>query len=154
MKAMASIPKFPAAFLDKVLEEGTVLETTSSFKQIPESPTPVPDFSRPRVAWLLSHLRDGTWLRDVVQDGDYKRVDPVELFSKSFPPTCFLHGTEDAMCPPRLSEQAHKALRSFQVPSELLVVEGKGHDFENRIDKADPAFSKIEESHRFAAQWV
>ena len=148
------MPTFPPEFLNQVMHEGTIVDAPPSFKRIPESPTTIPDFSRPRVAWFLSHLRDGTWLRNVVQDGNYERVDPAELFSESFPPTCFVHGTEDTICLPRFSKQAHDTLQSFNVPSELLVVEGKGHDFENGVGADDVLFAIIQESHRFAAERV
>jgi acetyl esterase/lipase len=154
MASMSAIPRFQPEFLDQVMEEGTVVEAPPSFKKIPESPVPVPDLARPRAAWFLSHLRDGTWMQNIVQDGDYARVDPAELFSERYPPTCFIHGTEDKVIPPRFSEQAYRTLQSFSVQSELLIVEGKGHDFENGVGVNEPLFATIQRSHLFLAEWI
>ncbi|KAJ4318834.1 hypothetical protein N0V84_006647 [Fusarium piperis] len=154
MESLSKIPTFPPEFLNQVMQEGIVVDAPPSFKRVPESTVPVPDLARPRVAWFLSHLRDGTWLRNVVQDDDYARVDPAELFSPEFPPTCFVHGTHDKICLPRFSKQAYDTLQSFNVPSKLLVVEGKGHDFENGVGVNDALFATIQDSHRFVAEHV
>lgn len=154
MAALSKIPSFPQEFLDQVLQEGTVTSTPSSFKTTPSNPTPVPDFSRSRVAWLLTNLKEGTWLRNVVQDEQYNRVDPSMLFSANFPPTCFVHGTEDKMCEPRFSGQAYQELQRHNVESKLLLAEGKGHDFDGKISKDNPDFSLLREAFNFLAQQV
>ncbi|KAG4261444.1 hypothetical protein FPRO03_11461 [Fusarium proliferatum] len=154
MEVFSQVPRFPQAFLDQVNSEGIVTSTPSSFKRVPDSPKPVPDFSRPRTAYLLSSLRDGTLFQSVVQDGDYKRVDPVELFSAKFPPTCFVHGTEDKMALPRFSKAAYESLRSFGVDAELLIADGEEHDFESSMSADHPHFSVIRNSHRFLATRV
>ncbi|KAL5590249.1 hypothetical protein FOBRF1_013806 [Fusarium oxysporum] len=154
MEAMAQIPRFPETFVNKVYDEGVITSAPSSFKKVPDSPKPVPDFSKPRTAWLLSNLRDGTMFRNVVQDDNYERVDPVELFSANFPPTCFIHGTEDRMALPRFSAQACQALQSLSVDSKFIVANGYGHDFETSMPANHPDFSIIRDSHRFAAERV
>ncbi|KAK2686273.1 hypothetical protein QWA68_014850 [Fusarium oxysporum] len=154
MEVMAQIPRFPDAFVNKIYNEGVITSAPPSFKKVPDSPKPVPDFSKPRTAWLLSNLRDGTLIRNVVQDDNYDRVDPVGLFSSKFPPTCFIHGTEDKMALPRFSSQACQTLRSFGVDAKLIVANGYGHDFETGMPADHPDFSIIRESHRFAAERV
>ncbi|KAL6362253.1 hypothetical protein LRP88_04331 [Fusarium phalaenopsidis] len=154
MEVLSKVPSFPQGFLQEVMNEGVVTATPSSFKRVPGNPKPVPDFSRSRTAWLLSNLRGGTWLRNVVQDDNYKRVDPSELFSDKFPPTCFVHGSEDKMCLPRFSKEAHELLLSLNVDTELLIAEGEGHDFESAMPADHPNFSVVRQSHRFAAERV
>ncbi|KAF5625174.1 uncharacterized protein FTJAE_10071 [Fusarium tjaetaba] len=154
MEVFSQIPRFPQSFLDQVHSEGIVTATPSAFKKVPDSPKPVPDFSMPRTAYLLSNLRDGTLFRNVVQDGDYERVDPVELFSAKFPPTCFVHGSEDKMCLPKFSQKAHESLVSLGVDTELLIADGEGHDFESSMSKDHPRFSIVHSSHQFIADRV
>ncbi|KAF4334032.1 alpha beta-hydrolase [Fusarium beomiforme] len=154
MEVMAQIPRFPEAFVNKIYNEGVITSAPPSFKKVPDSPKPVPDFTKPRTAWLLSNLRDGTMFQNVVQDGNYERVDPVELFSTNFPPTCFIHGTEDKMALPRFSAQAYQTLQSLGVDAKLIVANGYGHDFETSMPADHPDFSIIRESHRFAADRV
>ncbi|RBA12902.1 hypothetical protein FPRO05_14043 [Fusarium proliferatum] len=154
MEAMAQIPRFPEAFLNKVYDEGVITSAPPSFKKDPGSPKRIPDFSKPRTAWLLSNLRDGTMFRNIVKDGDYDRVDPVQFFSSNFPPTCFIHGTEDKMALPRFSAEACRTLQSLGVDARLIVAEGYGHDFETSMAADHPDFSIVRESHRFAAERV
>jgi len=45
-----------------------------------------------------------------------------------FPPTMLLHGTDDPMIPPAKSVEMHEALRAHNVPSELHLFAGQGHD--------------------------
>lgn len=123
MEVFPQVLRFPQAFLNKVNSKGVITSTPSSFKRLPGSPKPMPDLSRPQNAYLLSNLRDRTLFRNIVQDGNYKRVNPVELFSAKFPLTCFIHGTEDKMALPRFSKAAYKFLKSFDVNSELLVAD-------------------------------
>ncbi|KAF2424240.1 hypothetical protein EJ08DRAFT_700833 [Tothia fuscella] len=72
----------------------------------PFSPTGL-DTSTPRNAWFVANMKKGTLLKNAVQDGNFDRIDPVQLFSSSFPPTYFLHGTADTAVPVELARKAH-----------------------------------------------
>ncbi|RKL36745.1 hypothetical protein BFJ72_g8294 [Fusarium proliferatum] len=100
------------------------------------APPPVgpkgPNLGNYRVAWMFDQLAKGTQLKTVVGDGDYGRIDPASLFSKGqFPPTVFIHGTEDRLVPARLSQRAHGELKSNGIETELFLVEGGQHGFDD-----------------------
>ncbi|KAG4293556.1 NAD-dependent aldehyde dehydrogenase [Fusarium proliferatum] len=100
------------------------------------APPPVgpkgPNLGNYRVAWMFDQLAKGTQLKTVVGDGDYGRIDPASLLSKGqFPPTVFIHGTEDRLVPARLSQRAHDELKSNGIETELFLVEGGQHGFDD-----------------------
>lgn len=152
MTAFSKVPALPQEFLDKINEEGAVASAPSLFSKLQGNSVSVPDLSKPRNAWLLSHFRDGTWLRAIVQDGDYARVDPAKLFSSTFPPTCFVHGSEDKMCDAKFSTMAHKELLVKNVKSNLVIAEGQDHNFDAKLAKDDPEFELVRDAFRFVAK--
>jgi dipeptidyl aminopeptidase/acylaminoacyl peptidase len=108
-----------------------------------------PDLANYRVAWMFDQLGKGTQLKTVVGDSDYDRVDPVSLFTKShFPPTFFIHGTEDKLVPARLSQQAHGELKGHGVETELVLVEGGQHGFDE-IGKPENALELLGKGFEF-----
>ncbi|WKT40083.1 Alpha/Beta hydrolase fold [Fusarium oxysporum f. sp. vasinfectum] len=94
-------------------------------------------------------LGKGTQLKTVVGDGDYDRVDPASLFSMGrFPPTFFIHGAEDKLVPARLSQQAYDELKSHGVETELVLVEGGQHGFDE-IGQPENALELLEKGFEF-----
>ncbi|EHK19347.1 uncharacterized protein TRIVIDRAFT_49315 [Trichoderma virens Gv29-8] len=154
MTAFSKIPAFPQEFLDKINDEGPLVSAPSLFKKLQGNSVLVPDLSKPRNAWLLSHFRDGTWLRAIVHDGDYARVDPAKLFSGTFPPTYFVHGSEDKMCDAKFSRMAHEKLLAKNAKSKLVIAEGRDHNFDAKLAKDDPEFELVREAFRFVAKEV
>ncbi|KAF9875484.1 hypothetical protein CkaCkLH20_06865 [Colletotrichum karsti] len=165
---MASMPKPPEAILDLFglkyirdasfrtpaklppIELPSVEFRNRIYQDIPPpsaSPPPFgpkgPDISNPRSAWLLGKMKDGTFLEELVPDGDYERVDPTTLFSSTFPPTFFGHGGADESVSVELAEWAHKALKEHGVDTELLVVDGAGHGFDMGKEPGDPAYEAV-----------
>ncbi|RKK72109.1 hypothetical protein BFJ69_g10372 [Fusarium oxysporum] len=117
------------------------------------APPPVgpkgPDLANYRVAWMFDQLGKGTQLKTVVGDGDYDRVDPVSQFSKgNFPPTFIIHGAEDKLVPARLSQQAYEELKSHGVETELVLVEGGQHGFDE-IGQPENALELLEKGFEF-----
>ncbi|EXK49735.1 hypothetical protein FOXG_01373 [Fusarium oxysporum f. sp. lycopersici 4287] len=117
------------------------------------APPPVgpkgPNLANYRVAWMFDQLGKGTHLKTVVGDGDYDRVDPASLFSKGrFPPTFFIHGAEDKLVPARLSQQAYDELKRHGVETELVLVEGGQHGFDE-IGQPENALELLEKGFEF-----
>lgn len=108
-----------------------------------------PDLANYRVAWMFDQLGKGTHLKTVVGDGDYDRVDPASLFYKGrFPPTFFIHGAEDKLVPARLSQQAYDELKSHGVETELVLVVGGQHGFDE-IGQPENALELLEKGFEF-----
>lgn len=114
-----------------------------------------PDFSDYRVAWMFNAIKAGTHLKTVVADGNFARVDPGSLFSDaSFPPTYFVHGTEDTLVDAKVSKQAYDELRSHGVGSELVLVEGAGHGFDAKLVPGDKTSAVIDKALDFLRSHV
>ncbi|KAL1604874.1 hypothetical protein SLS60_004414 [Paraconiothyrium brasiliense] len=150
LPALAMLPDFDAAYLNKIFDEPIISNTMTSLEQTASArPTtkivgmPKPDLSIVRNAWLFDGLKRGTHLRAIVQDGDYKRIDPVSMFSHSFPPTFFVHGESDDMVPTSFSEQAYAELLKLGVETGISLAEGKSHGFDAGMDSDDPAFKSV-----------
>ncbi|KAL1961767.1 hypothetical protein VTN77DRAFT_1054 [Rasamsonia byssochlamydoides] len=99
-----------------------------------ETPPPTRD------AWLTAQLKRGTWLAQVVKDGDFDRVDAAKGFRAEFPPTMFVHGTGNTFTESRISERAHAELKSLGVETELLLVPGVQHMFDMLLKEEDDIF--------------
>lgn len=143
--SLAKIPEFSKDFLAEIFQESTPVATPSAFSST--------EFS-PRKAWLLSGLKEGWWLEKIVQDGNYDRVDPSKLYSKNFPPTCFVHGSTDALVDPKFSEIGHDSLKNLGVDIEYLLIDGKGHDFDSKIPKDSTEFEPVRKAFAFAASRI
>ncbi|KAJ5633667.1 hypothetical protein N7528_001509 [Penicillium herquei] len=98
------------------------------------------DTPPPRNAWLTSHLKKGTWLDGVVQDGNIARVDGTTGFARTYPPTMFIHGISDTFTPCEFSERAHKQLQDLGVTTEILLVPGKDHMLDLMLKEGDQEF--------------
>jgi acetyl esterase/lipase len=84
----------------------------------------------PRDAWLSNSFKTGNHMKLLVKDGNFNRIDPASVFSKTFPPTMFIHGTADTVTPTRISEKAYETLTALGVKTELILVEGADHMFD------------------------
>jgi acetyl esterase/lipase len=62
------------------------------------------------------------------------RLFPQFGVAGDWPPTFFLHGSEDKKVPLHESEHLAKKLKSLGVKNELVVVEGKDHGFDKAPD--------------------
>ena len=144
------IPALDEAFINQVYKEpvssNTMLSLESATKTSDQPKTkglPRPDLSVPRNAWLFVTLKEGTQLPAIVQDGDYKRIDPVNSFSDKFPPTFFIHGDADGMIIPKFSIDANKKLQSLGVETGILLPEGKSHGFDVGVEADELDFVSI-----------
>ncbi|SPJ86720.1 uncharacterized protein FTOL_11745 [Fusarium torulosum] len=145
LPAPPGAPKIDQEFVSQVWKD-TPPPTTA--------PPPVgpsgPDFSDYRVAWMFDQLGKGTQLKTVVGDDNYDRVDPSSQFANGhFPPTFFIHGTEDKLVPAKLSQQAHDELKSHGVETDLVLVDGGQHGFDERAKPGDSEFDLLEEGFHF-----
>jgi pimeloyl-ACP methyl ester carboxylesterase len=143
------IPTYTELSLEKVAEESSKAAHGKPSRGIPK-----PDLSVPRNAWLFAHLKKGTHLQNIVQDGNYDRVDPVAVFSKSFPPTMFIHGDADTMVPTSLSSRAHSQLQALGVDSKLVLVPNASHGFEIGLAAEEPDYQYVAQGIHFLKQQV
>ncbi|KAJ5438091.1 Alpha/beta hydrolase fold-3 [Penicillium daleae] len=150
LPALAMIPELDEAFINQVYKEPVSSNTMLSLERATntrEQPRtkglPRPDLSVPRNAWLFVTLKEGTQLPAIVQDGDYKRIDPVNSFSDKFPPTFFIHGDADGMIIPKFSIEAKKKLENLGVETRILLPEGKSHGFDVGVELDEPEFAPI-----------
>jgi len=157
LPALAMLPPFEKAYLDQIWEEPVIATTTTSLEKeasaLASTPKtkglPVPDFSIPRNAWLFDSLKSGTHLKAIVKDDKFERTDPVRLFSSSFPPTFFIHGTADTLILTEFSEKAHGELAKLGVDTGIALVEGQSHGFDAGISTEDVEWAKVRESLDF-----
>ncbi|KAJ6026868.1 hypothetical protein N7460_011685 [Penicillium canescens] len=109
-----------------------------------------PDFSNPRVAWMFDVLGKGLLMKEVVRDGNYERVDPARLFSKGrFPPTYFIHGAKDFLVPAELSQRAHDELENAGAETELVIIEGGQHGFDESAEPGSYVFDVVSKGFEF-----
>jgi acetyl esterase/lipase len=66
----------------------------------------------------------------------YASVSPMSCDSKNSPPILLIHGADDSMVPLEQSQLFARKLQKANRPVSLLVVEGAGHDFEEK-NKSD-----------------
>ena len=108
--------------------------------------------SQPRNAYLFSGCANGTLMRLNTQDGKYERIDPCTFFTKGFPPVFFIHGVEDRVVPVRFSEKAYADLKGMGVVTELRLVDGKDHAFDEELGIEDADFDTVREGLEFLAK--
>jgi acetyl esterase/lipase len=65
-------------------------------------------------------------------------ASPMTYISATSPPFLILHGGADSEIPPSQSQKLYDALRQANVPAELMVYPGTGHNF-TRDGRADTA---------------
>jgi pimeloyl-ACP methyl ester carboxylesterase len=162
---LSQLPDFPEPFLLSIFQGPLPTYTNLSLEKVGEGSSkaadgkssrgiPKPDLSVPRNAWLFTHLKRGTHLQNIVQDGKYDRVDPVTIFSKSFPPTMFIHGDADTMVPTSLSLRAHSVLQALGVDSKLVLVPNASHGFEIGLPAEEPNYQYVAQGIDFLKQQV
>ncbi len=77
--------------------------------------------------------QNGLWGKTVTgfdplaQPAELKQLSPVNLITRDFPPTLMIHGTHDTDVPYLCATRLATALKSRQVPYELVTVENAGH---------------------------
>ena len=71
-------------------------------------------------------------------------VNPITYINPTTPPFLIMHGTEDTAVLPSQSQLLYEALRAANVPSELVMVPGKAHEY-----LGDDAIERV---HAFLAQ--
>lgn len=150
LPALEGLPPFEQAFMDRVYDEipapTSVPLSLESMKN--------PDFSRPRIAWMFTALKEGRLFQHIVPDGDLKRVDPTTYFGPRFPPTLFVHGTADTLIDVRLSKNACDQLQGLGAEARLLLVEGADHGFDAGIDPDDEKFVHVLAAFKFGKDHV
>ncbi|KAL4889468.1 Alpha/Beta hydrolase protein [Aspergillus ambiguus] len=144
--AFLKLPVFDQALVDRIQDDVPAPSTAPP----PGGPNG-PDFSHHRVAWLFTAFRKGTWLSSVVPDGRYDSVDPARLFSASFPPTYFIHGSADTLVDVKFSQKAFKDLRSKGVSTKLIVEEEAPHGFDAGSKPGDHKYNIVAEGFKFLA---
>ncbi|KAL3465166.1 Alpha/Beta hydrolase protein [Aspergillus heterothallicus] len=121
---------FEPAFLQKVYDEYPV-PTTSGISLEGQKQSNKPDFSRPRDAFALTQIANGTVLDAIfpASAGKLEDVDPVSRVTSAFPPTFIVHGDSDRMVPVDLSRKLFDVLKKNQAKCGMVEVEGEDHTF-------------------------
>ncbi|KAL2864925.1 uncharacterized protein BJX67DRAFT_196695 [Aspergillus lucknowensis] len=91
-----------------------------------------PDFSRPRDAFALTQIANGTVLSAIYPRGcgaGFDDIDPVAKVDGGFPPTFIVHGDADRMVPVDLSRRLFGVLKEKGVECGMVEVEGEDHTF-------------------------
>jgi dipeptidyl aminopeptidase/acylaminoacyl peptidase len=88
------------------------------------------------------------------KDGKYQHIDPCTFFTKGFPPVFFIHGVEDRVVPVRFSERAYADLKGLGVVTELRLVDGKDHAFDEELGIEDAEFDTVREGLEFLAKYA
>lgn len=73
------------------------------------------------------------------------KVNPITYIGASTPPMLIMHGTQDTAVLPSQSELLYEALQRAKVPSELVMVSGKAHEYlgDDAIEKVHTFLAKI-----------
>ncbi len=110
--------------------------------------------SQPRNAYLFSSSVNGTLMKLNTKDGKYDRVDPSTFFTPNFPPVFFIHGVADRVVPVWFSEKAHADLKGMGVVTELRLVDGQDHAFDEHLGSDDAIFPIVREGLEFLAKYA
>jgi acetyl esterase/lipase len=129
-------PNLSESFLNKVYDQKPV-PTDSSVSLEGQTESGVskgPDFSKPRDAFAFTQIASGTVLSAIYpesqsSDPEFKKVDPVQNVSSSFPPTYIVHGQADTMVPIELSRELLKRLQDAGVKCGMTEVPNEEHTF-------------------------
>lgn len=174
LPVFSQLPDFGDDFINKIFEEPAIMSTATSLEEASQATgdrqeeqaapppfdtkkpkgVPMPDFSKPRNAWLFTKLKQGAQIAEIVPDGEYDRVDPYAMLSAKFPPTCFVHGDADAMVHYKFSERAYQRLKDLSVDAELITVPGVSHGFDMGLPRDDPAYSLVTKAIDFVCQYA
>ena len=73
------------------------------------------------------------------------QVNPITYISADTPPILIMHGTEDTAVLPSQSELLYEALQKAKVPSELVMVPGKAHEYlgDDAIERVHAFLAKL-----------
>jgi dipeptidyl aminopeptidase/acylaminoacyl peptidase len=87
-------------------------------------------------------MRSGSSRSASVYDdpGVYEKSSPIRFIKKVKTPTLVIVGEHDAECPAAQSYEFWHALRTLDVPTQLIVYPGEGHMFikpENQAGRLD-----------------
>lgn len=126
-------PGLSSTFIHQVYSE-TPIPTSSSISLEGQSETAQsrgPDFSRPRDAFALTQIANGTVLEACCPDLQRrKQIDPVcNVQGGFFPPTFIVHGADDAMVSIEVSRELLRVLQREGVRCEMVEVPSEGHTF-------------------------
>ncbi|OOF91009.1 hypothetical protein ASPCADRAFT_178075 [Aspergillus carbonarius ITEM 5010] len=126
-----TLPSLDPAFLNKVYDEFPV-PTDSSISL--EGQTEVgtakgPNFSRPRDAFALTQVANGTVLQACYPGRDVREIDPVVQVGENFPPTFIVHGDQDTKVTIEVSRELWRVLREKGVECGMVEVPGEDHTF-------------------------
>ena len=69
----------------------------------------------------------------------YAKSSPITFIKNVKTPTLVVVGEQDAECPAPQSYEFWHALKTFQVPTQLVVYPGEGHQFMQPKNKEDRA---------------
>lgn len=89
----------------------------------------------------LSSVLDPVQAREVIGEKNIK-LFPQFGITEDWPPTMFIHGSEDHHVPLRESKHLAEKLKAAGVENELVVVEGQPHGFAGASD-AEREFGKV-----------
>lgn len=73
------------------------------------------------------------------------RANPITYIKPGAPPFLIMHGTADTTVPPGQSDLLYEALQKAGVPSELVKVPGKGHEYlgDDAVEKVHAFLAKL-----------
>ncbi|PWY62760.1 alpha/beta-hydrolase [Aspergillus eucalypticola CBS 122712] len=129
-----TLPPLDPAFLQKIYDEYPVpTDSSISLEGQTElaggSKAKGPDFSRPRDAFALTQVANGTVLQACYPDRDVREIDPVVHVGKGFPPTFIVHGDCDTKVSIEVSRELWRVLRENGVECGMVEVPGEDHTF-------------------------
>lgn len=89
-----------------------------------------PDFTRPRDAFAMTQIANGTVIEACCPDPQVREaIDPVCNVDSTFPPTFIVHGCEDGMVSIEVSRELYGVLREQKIKCGMVEVPGEGHTF-------------------------
>ncbi|KAL4930510.1 uncharacterized protein BDV17DRAFT_258848 [Aspergillus undulatus] len=122
---------FDKDFLNKVYDEYPVPTASGISLEGDKQPSNKPDFTRPRDAFAISQIANGTVLDAIFPNscGNVDEIDPVFMIEENFPPTFIVHGDCDRMVSVEVSRKLYEVLREKGVRSGMVEIEGEDHTF-------------------------
>ena len=98
--------------------------------------------------WMLPYFGATVYADRAV----YAKSSPIELINRVKTPTLVLVGERDAECPAPQSYEFWKGLKTFGVPTELVVFPGEGHHFRDPVNILDETQREVAWFDRYL--WV
>lgn len=127
----------------------TMLSRSEAYKYV--SNQEISEGERERFLYYLYCRQNGIWPREVSGYDvlSYKKkllnFCPINLMKEDYPPTLLLHGDQDEDVPPLQSILIKEKLTALGVENKLILLEGKGHDFDYARDdeQVKEAFKEV-----------